>query len=204
MHSLSKDVKIQPDDCWLCKTKNGWHLVLATVPTCENGSALGLDLDRNRCNGLYHAKTWTVAIGPVLPLKTRNFNCKTLAPMKYLSSDRIVTWSLCRLCRSRRSVTSRFQICYSTNIHSVAIENWWIPLEIGHNLTPTQWISLGSQIWKWEAKALRVLYNQHTDHVIIRLELKYIIAAKVEGTGKLEPQSGCNPVEKPCMYVRSG
>jgi hypothetical protein len=36
-------------------------------------------------------KTWTIAIGPVLPPKTQDFNLTTLAPFKYLRSDRIVT-----------------------------------------------------------------------------------------------------------------
>jgi hypothetical protein len=57
----------------------------------SNGSGLGLEPEPNRCNGLYHTKTRTVAIGPVLPPKTRNFSITTLAPIKYLSSDRIMT-----------------------------------------------------------------------------------------------------------------
>ena len=68
-----------------------WCLVLATVPTRENGSGLGLEPEPNRCNGFYHTKTRTVAIGPVLPPKTRQFNLTNLPPIKYLSSDRIVT-----------------------------------------------------------------------------------------------------------------
>jgi len=67
-------------------------------------------------NGSYHTKTRTVAIGPVLPPKTRHFNITTLPPIKYLSSDRIVTSSVCRLCSSSRPFSSRFQICDPTNI----------------------------------------------------------------------------------------
>jgi len=57
----------------------------------SNGSGLGLGPEPNRCNGFYHTKTRTVAIGPVLPPKTRHFNLTTLAPIKYLSSDCNVT-----------------------------------------------------------------------------------------------------------------
>jgi hypothetical protein len=64
---------------------------LATVPNSRVGSGSGSDLEPNRCNGSYHTKTRTIAIGPVLPPKTRHFNTPSLAPIKYLSSDRIMT-----------------------------------------------------------------------------------------------------------------
>jgi len=70
-------------------------VVLATVPTRYKGSRSGLESEPNRCNRFYHTKTQTVAIGPELPPNSRHFNLTTLSPMKYLSSDRIVTWSIC-------------------------------------------------------------------------------------------------------------
>jgi len=57
----------------------------------SNGSGLGLEPEPNRCNGSYHTKTRTVAIGPVLPPKPQRFKSTILPPIKYLSSDRIVT-----------------------------------------------------------------------------------------------------------------
>jgi len=45
------------------------EVVLATVPTSYNGSGLGLGPGPNRCNGFYHTKTRTVAVGPLLALK---------------------------------------------------------------------------------------------------------------------------------------
>jgi hypothetical protein len=47
-------------------------------------------IKRSVSNGSYHTKTRTVAIGPVLPPKTRHFNTTSLAPIKYLSSDHIM------------------------------------------------------------------------------------------------------------------
>jgi len=67
------------------------YVVLAMVPTHLNGSGLGLEPELNRCNGSYPTKTQTVAIGPVLPPKFRHFKSRILAPIKYLSSDCIVT-----------------------------------------------------------------------------------------------------------------
>jgi len=66
-------------------------VVLATVPNRRVGSGSGSDPVPNRCNGSYHTKTRTVAIGPVLPPKTRHNKSTIFAPIKYLSSDRIVT-----------------------------------------------------------------------------------------------------------------
>jgi len=41
-----------------------------------------------------------------------------------------------------------------------------------------------------EVKELVKLHNLRSHHVLIRSELKYLIAAKGVGTVKLEPQSG--------------
>ena len=67
------------------------RVVLTTVPNSRVGSGTGSDPEPNRCNGSYHKKTRTVAIGPVLPPKTRHCDITTLAPIKYLSSDCILT-----------------------------------------------------------------------------------------------------------------
>jgi hypothetical protein len=151
--------------------ENGEWLVFATVPTRENGSGLGLGPELNRCNGFYHTKSRTVAIGPVLPSNTRYFILTTLAPNKYLSSDCMVTWSVHRLCSFRSSFSSRVQICDPTNIRGVAIEIPWIALRIGPLFTATQRISVGSQIWMLEVKELVTLHNLHTNYVTVRSEL---------------------------------
>ena len=176
------------------------YLVLATVPNSRVGSGSGSDPEPNRCNGSYHTKTRTVAIGPDLPPKTRHFNITTLPPIKYLSSDRIVTSSVCRLCSSSRPFTCRFQIWDSTDIPCVAIENPLISCKMGLYFTATQWISVGSQIWKREVKDQLELHNLRTDHLMIWSELKCLIGAKVAGTVKMEPRSGYNPAKNPgCM-----
>ena len=90
--------------------------VLASVQNSGVSSRSGSDPEQNRCNVSYHMKTGTVAIGPVLPPKTRHFNITSLSPIKYLSSDGIMTQLICKLCSFMRSFTSRFQICDRTNI----------------------------------------------------------------------------------------
>ena len=76
-------------------------------------------------------KPRTVVIGPVLPPKTRHWNLTTWPPIKYLSCDRIVTWSVYRSCSFTSSFISRFQICDPTNIRGVTIKNPRISLRIG-------------------------------------------------------------------------
>jgi len=160
--------------------------VLATVPTRQNGTELGLGPEPNRCNGFYHTKTWTVAIGPVLPPNTRHFYFTSLAPMKYLSSDRIVTWSVHRFCSFTSSFAYRFQICDPTNIRGVPIENPQIPLRIGPFFTATQRISVGLQMWMLQVKELIILHNLRTNHVTVRSELTYLIGVKAVRTINLE------------------
>lgn len=67
------------------------EVVLATAPTSQNSSGLGLESELNCCNWLYHMKIWTIAIGPVLARKTRQSNITTFTPIRYLSSNRMVT-----------------------------------------------------------------------------------------------------------------
>jgi len=152
------------------------------VPNSWVGSGSGSNLKSNRCNGSYHMKTRTVAIGPVLPPKTWHFNIKSLAPIKYLSSDGIMTQSICKLCSFMRTFTSRFQICDRTNIHWVAIESLQISLEIWLYFTAILRILVRSQIWKREVKERIKLHNLHIDHVTIWPELKYLIGATGVGT----------------------
>jgi len=54
----------------------------------------------------------------------------TLPPIEYLSSDCIVTLSICWLFRISPSFTSRFQICDPTNSHRVAVKKHTIQGEI--------------------------------------------------------------------------
>jgi len=119
------------------------QLVLATVPTCEYSSGLGLEPEPNSCNRSYPTKTRTVAIGPP---KTRHFKLTTLALNKYLSTDGIVTRSIRRLCRIICSFTFRVQICNPPNIHLVAINNLPISPKIGRFFRATLRLLFGSPI----------------------------------------------------------
>jgi len=157
--------------------------VLATVPSSRDGSGSGSDPEPNRCNGSYHTKTQTVAIGPVLPPTIRHFNFTSLAPIQYLSSDCIMTRSICKLCRFMRSFTSHFQIWDLTNISWVVIENPRITLEMWRYFTTILRILVGSQIEKREVNERINLHNLHIHHVTIRSELIYLFGTKVVGTG---------------------
>jgi hypothetical protein len=55
-----------------------------------------------------------------------------------------------------------------------------------------------------EVKEGLKLHNLHTDHVMIRSELIYLIGAKAVGTVYLEPRFGSNPGKYPRFYVRAG
>jgi hypothetical protein len=163
-----------------CIPKLPWsRLVLATVQTRQHSSRLGLESELNYCNGLYHTKTQTIAIGPVLPPKTQHFNIAALAPIQYLSSDRIMTWSVRRLSSSSCTFTCRCQICDTTNTRCDAIEHLRISLYICPYFTAIQQISARSQIEKREMKERIELHNLHTDHITIQSEIWYLIGTKV-------------------------
>jgi len=157
-------------------------LLLATVPNRRVGSGSGSGLEPNRCNGSYHTKTRTVAIGPVLQPKTRQNKSTIFAPIKYLSSDRIVTWSVGKSCKFSPAFTARYHIRSRTNFRPVVIKNPWILPEKWGYFTAIRWILVQSQIWQREVKERLKLHNLHTDHIVIQSELKYFIWVKVAGT----------------------
>jgi hypothetical protein len=147
--------------------------------------------------GFTTRKTRPTGNGPVSLPKTRHFNITTLPPIKYMSSDRIMTWSVRRLCSSTCSFTSGSQICNPTNIRWVAIEYPLISVKMGCFFPATQRISVGSQIGKWEVKERPERHHLRIDHVLIRWELKYLIGGRGVGTVKLDPWSGSNLAQQP-------
>ena len=68
------------------------HLVvLATGPNSRVGSGFGSTRNRTVATGLTTRKTRTVGNGAVLPPTTRHLKSTIFAPLKYLSSDHIMT-----------------------------------------------------------------------------------------------------------------
>ena len=180
------------------------YIVLATGPNCLVGSGSCSTRTRTVATGLTTRKTWTVGNGAVLPPKTRHFKFTILAPIKYLSSDHITTWSVRRLGSGPPSFTSHLPICDPTSIRWITIENPPISLRISDYFTNTQRISVRLQIWMQEVKEGLKLDNLHIDYVMIRSQLKYLIGAKGVGTIYLELRSGSNPAKYPRFYVRCG
>jgi len=171
-----------PDPLWPMFVRAQFYPVNDSV---SNGSKLPgrfwvrFHPNPDRGNGFYHTKNpdhWNWA---GFTSKTRHFNLTIWAPIMYLSSDRIMTWLICRLYSFSPSFTSSFQICDLTNIRWVAIENPWISLNISCYSTAIPRILVGSQIWKRDVKEGLKLHNLRIHHDMIRSELKYLIGGKV-------------------------
>jgi len=139
------------------------------VPTWMQTAALGFSTPTIQ----------TIAIGPVLPPKIQHLNLIPWTLIEYLSSDRIMTWSICRLSRLRCTSTFHSQICHLATIGWVVIENWRIPPKFWCFFTVTQQIFVWLQIRGQEIQELLKLHNLHIHHVTTRWALKYLIAAKV-------------------------
>jgi len=102
----------------------------------------------------------------------------TFAPMKYLRSQSVMKWSVCRLCSLSCLSTSWLQISDRTNIRWIAKKYRDILLFIRQLLIATQRLLVRSQIWQCELNERPMLHSIRTDHVIIRLEFKCLIVAK--------------------------
>jgi len=133
----------------------------------------------NRC---YHTKNpehWKWA---GFTTKSWHFKFTLLAPIKYLSSNHIRTWSRRSMCSFSSCFTSRCQICDRTIIGWIGIENTQISPTIWCYFTAIQRILVRSQIRKREVTGRLTLHNVCIDCVMIPSELRYSIGAKVAGT----------------------
>jgi len=166
--------------------------VLATGPNSPFCSSLCSTQTWTIAGGLPTPNTRTVAIGPVLHPTTRHFNLTTLPPNPDLSSDCIVTSTICRLCSFSRSFTACFYNCDAPTIHGVAIENPEISHKIERHFTAIQRIVVRSQIWQREVEELLKLHNLRIDHVMIWSEHNNLIAGRVVGTVKWNRSPGNN------------
>jgi len=86
------------------------------------------------------------------------------------------------MCIISRSFTSHVQICNQTNIPLVAIENTQFSPLMLCILRATQQLLVGWLIWMREVNERLILYNLRIDHVMIRWQLTYWIAANAGGT----------------------
>jgi len=168
--------------------------VLATVLGCVAVVRVRTDLEAT-VRIRYRHVTWTGWLVPgcypnctythgfsarLEPDHGYNFTVHTsLAVIECLSSDCILTWSVCELCSSSRSFTSRFQICDPTDNHWVAAKWGQVVREISGFSIATQRILVGLQLWNREVNERLELHNLRTDHVMIRSELRYLIGTKV-------------------------
>jgi hypothetical protein len=154
--------------CFEYPILNHFELVFATGPNSRFGSGSGSDPEPDRCNGLL-PNTW-------------HFKPTLLRPIQYLSSDRILTWSVRRLGCFSHSFASRSQVWDWNNMRWVDIENLHFSAAISLSFTAIQRILVQSQIWQWEVKEGLKLHNMHIYHIVIRSEPKYLIVGKVAGT----------------------
>jgi hypothetical protein len=147
--------------------KWGSRLVLATVPNSQNRGGLGLEREWNHCNRSHHPGTWTVAFRPVFTGNPGLFNPRTFAPIEYLSSHWIATWSICEWSSVRYCFTCGWPILIVSNNRCVAVET----PRIGRNwecyFIVTQQILIGVQIGDQGVNVLLKLHLLRKDHCVI-------------------------------------
>jgi len=151
------------------------RIVLALGPNSYVGSGSGFIRNRTVATGLTTPKTRTIGNGPVLSIKTQRFKFTILAPIKYLSSDHIMIWSVHILWSFSRFFTSRCQIPDSTSIHWDTIENPQISHLAWCNFTAIQRIQIRSLIWKQEVEEWLKQHDQRIDHVMICWDLRHLV-----------------------------
>jgi len=103
----------------------------------------------------------------------------SLGQIKFLISDRIMTWSVRRLCSVSSYFTSRIQNGDATNIHWVAVKSRQCWYKLRGVSIATQWILVASQFRNRQVKERLIIHILCTDHVTIQSELRYWIGTTV-------------------------
>jgi len=178
--SLDSACAISLYRCSITSFPEAWYVVVATVPGHQAAVRVWNRTGRSSL-GCYPENRGTqrvrgrVGTGPQFHITVP----ATLPPIRYLSSDRIVTGSVRKSCIFSPSFTSRCQICDWANIRWIAVKYSDISAEKCGFSIATQRILVGSPIWEREEKEGLTLHNLRTNHVTIRSELRYLIGAKI-------------------------
>jgi len=128
--------------CILCRLS----VVLAMGLNSQVSSVSGSTRNRSLATYLTTRKTWTIGNGPVLPATLWHFKFTMLALIKYVSSDRIMIWSIPTFCSFSGCFTSCCHICDRPNISLVTIENLRIGLTIWCYFRAIQQVLVGLRI----------------------------------------------------------
>jgi len=117
------------------------------------------------CNGFYHIKnpnhTKPAVFWPVAHLH----KLRTMATIKYLSSDRVTIWYICKRCISGCSFISWSPICDPINIHSVSVTHGQFSAQIQRDSMNINHIAIGTRGGERASRSASFTYKSHCDTI---------------------------------------
>jgi len=116
-------------------------VLFVTVPTHQKDSGSGFELELNCCNGICHWKNQECCFRADFHLKHRHSKASVFHPSRLLSSNRIVTTSICKLPTIRSSFCRWFPKPNQRNICWVSVEIQWLEHHYERNFDWTPRIS---------------------------------------------------------------
>jgi len=140
-------------------------VALATVRNWRFSSRSGLQPNWNLCTGLYRIQKLNPSEPTVFwPVP---YFCKlgTLAPNKYLSSDCITIWYICKRCSFWCSFTSHPQMCDPITIRWVTLKITQIPAPFHRNLMNSDQIPIWRRGGERASKTASFMYISYCDTI---------------------------------------
>ena len=175
-------------------------LVLATVPKWRFGSGSGLEPNWNRCNGFYPIKKPIRSEPAVFWPVPHCRKLTTLAPIKYLSSDRITIWYIRKRCSFWCSFTTHSPICDPITIHCVTLKNAQFLAQFHSNSTNSDLITNWRMGGERASRTASFTYISYCDTIRTQI-LNWSQSSEF---AKMKLCSRIIPAKKPRVYVRSG
>jgi len=177
--------------CWL---------VLATVPNPRFGSRSRLEPNSNHRNGFHPIEKPTRTEPAVFWPVPQFHRLRTLAPIDYLSSDRITTWSICTGCSFACSFTTYSPLCNPINIHCITVNNVGFSAVYHSDSTNIDCIAMWRIGGKWACKTASITYISRCETIITQI----LNSSQSSEFAKLRLCGMWNPSKTPRVNVQSG
>jgi len=188
---------------YVITTKSLWYyptLVLATVPNWRFGSGSGLEPNWNRCNGFYPIKKPNRTEPAVFWAVPHFRKLRSLAPIKFLSFDRITIWYIRKRSSFRCSFTTWSPIWDPITIRWVASTDAKFSALFDNNSMNSDRIANWRMGGERPSKTASFAYISYCDTITTQI----LNWGQNTEFAKMRLCSMINPAKKPWVYVRSG
>jgi hypothetical protein len=180
--------------------EEGSRPALATIPNPQCRCVSTIEPNRNHWNGCYHLKTPNCTEPAVFWPFPKFRPLKSFVPIKYLNSDHITIWYICKRCSFACSFA-----CSSADCDLIKIR--WVTVKLSRKMgtfpshaTNIDWIAMWRIGGERTCKTASIAYISYCE--TIRTQI--LNWSQISEFAKIRLRSMLNLAKEPRVYVRTG